>query len=218
MIDIGSNQTLKSFASKSVKYTGGMKMHIQNAVQNKMYKRSMFNINCSLSGINSQFSSCYAPNIIEVSITINADGIKGGVHDVFQKDEFLTPISTYFSSGLIHHILLPKKTLLINSVYSNDEDGKNIIVNDNGAIDNYQRTSFNHSKTYRVYFPHVSRGGTGDNAGGTSGFENVFNQKKLYSLSLSCQDKLYTLKATALSDASTFNIYDQTTLRSRSFI
>jgi hypothetical protein len=64
---------------------------------------------------------------------------------------------------------------LINSVYSNDEDGKNIIVNDNGTIDNYERTSFNRSRTYKVYFPRVSSGGTGDSEGGTAGFEDVFN-------------------------------------------
>ena len=57
-------------------FNSEMKMYVESASWSKMYKRSLFNIAANLDGINQWFSSCYAPNIFDVSITINSDGLK----------------------------------------------------------------------------------------------------------------------------------------------
>lgn len=196
----GENWTLKTYGSKTMRFNGEMSMYIENAVWSKMYKRSLFNISASLDGINSQFSSCYAPNVFDVSITLNAEGITGGVNGDFQITEFYEPIETFFSTSIISRILGPHDIMLVSSTTNTDDDGQTTLVNDNGVIDQYINKSFNSSKTYRVYFPTISSGGTGD---GGSNEENdiidVINQSKLYTISLSCQDKLYTVKATSLT-------------------
>ena len=53
--------------------------------------------------------------------------------------------------------------MLVSSTVSSDEDGQTTLVNDNGLIEVYRNTSYSQSKTYRVYFPQVRRGGSGDN-------------------------------------------------------
>lgn len=90
--------------------------------------------------------------------------------------------------------------MLISTVTNTDEDGENTIVNDKGYIETYQNTSYNSNKSYRVYFPRVYSGGNGDDGvDQKDDIIDVINWSKLYSISLSCQDKLYTLKATSLT-------------------
>ena len=197
----GSNQTLKNYNSKTISFND-MTMYVQNATWSKMYKRSMFNITANLEGINQQFASCTAPNIFDVSITLNADGLKFGPNGLFQKDEFYNIIANRFSVNVINKILSPRDMILIGSTVSSDEDGETTLVNDNGYIEVYNNTSYNLSNTYRVYFPRVTRGGSGDteiNQQNATSVKTILNWQKLYSISISCQDKLYTLKATSLS-------------------
>lgn len=198
---LGSNQTLKSYGSKTMTFNSEMDMNVESATQSKMYKRSMFNISASLDGINGQFSSRYSANIIDVSITLNAEGITGGTHGDFQIDEFYTHIETFFSSSIITRILSPKDIILIGTTSNTDDNGQTTIVNDNGYVEKYINKSFNRSKSYRVYFPRVQRAGSGDGgeADDTEDIKDVINQSKLYSISISCQDKLYTVKATSLT-------------------
>lgn len=197
---LGTNQTLKSFGSKTMKFNNDMSMYVESAAWSKMYKRSMFNISASLDGINAQFSSCYAPNIIDVSLTLNAEGITGGVNGDFQIDEFYNPMASFFSRSIIQRILNPKDMILVGYTRNSDNDGESTIVNDNGYVETYISKSFNINKSYRVYFPHVNTGGSGDSGpNDENDIIDVINQSKLYSISISCQDKLYSVKATALT-------------------
>jgi len=48
-----------------------------------MYKRSMFNLSAKLSGVEKYFSSCYSPNIFNVGITLNCEGLYMGENGDF---------------------------------------------------------------------------------------------------------------------------------------
>ena len=197
---LGSNQNLKSYGSKTIKFTADNTMHLQSASWTKMYKRSMFNISGKLSGIDKYFSSCYSQNILDVGITLNCEGLSIGKNGDFQKTELLKPIQSQFTSAIINRIFLPIDMVITSNTVSLDEDGETTLVNTDSTIDTYKKTFLNTSKQYKIYFPQVTRAGISDESvNQEDDIIDVINQNKLYSISLSCNDKIYTLNATSLT-------------------
>ena len=197
---LGNNQTLKTYGSKTIKFTDDNTMHLQNATQTKMYKRSMFNLSGKLSGIENYFSSCYSPNIFDVGITLNCEGLYMGENGDFQKTELLEPIQSWFTSAIISRIFYPSDLLITSKTISEDEDGETTLVNTDSTSDTYKKTFFNKSEQFKVYFPNASTAGkTDESVDQEEDIVDVINQNKLYSISLSCNDKIYTLNATALT-------------------
>jgi hypothetical protein len=80
---LGDNWSLKSYGSKTIKFTADNTLHLQNATWSKMYKRSMFNLSGKLSGVEKYFSSCYSPNILDIGITLNCEGLYMGENGDF---------------------------------------------------------------------------------------------------------------------------------------
>ena len=197
---VGENQNLKSYSSKNIKFTNDNSIYYQTASQVKMYKRSMFNIACQLSGIESYFSSEYSSNIINIGLTCNSEGLNIGNDANFQIDEFLLPINTQFDSKVITKIFNPYKMLIVSKTISDDIDGETTLVHTDSTIDTYKKTFYNISSQYKVYFPKNSRGGAGNKeVDQEDNMIDVINQSKLYSISISASDKTYTLNATSLT-------------------
>ena len=197
---LGDNWNLKSYGSKTVKFTGNTKMHLQSASQVKMYKRSMFNISGKLSGVDKFFSSCYSANIFDAGITLNCEGLYMGENGDFQKTELLEPIQNQFNASIIYRIFQPHDIINTSNTYTLDEDGETTLVNTDGSKDTYRKTFLNSNKQYKIYFPRITRGGISDESVNTDNdLIDVINQSKLYSISLSCNDKTYTLNATSLT-------------------
>lgn len=201
---LGENWTLKSYSSKSVKFTQSNYLNFKSGTQVKMYKRSLFNISGKLSGIEKYFSSCYSPNILDVGITLNCEGLSTDEGADFQKDELLEPIKSQFTSAIIGRIFLPVDILATSNTVSADEDGKMTLVNTDNQFDTYNKTFYNSNKQYKIYFPQRSKDGNyrkedGDGEVAKEDIIDVINQNKLYSISLSSNDKIYTLNATSLA-------------------
>lgn len=197
---LGENQNLKSYGSKVIKFNENTKMHLQSATQLKMYKRSLFNISGRLSGVDKFFSSCYSSNIFDAGITLNCEGLYMGENGDFQRTELLEPIQNQFTASIIYRIFQPYEIINVSNTYTLDEDGETTLVNADDNVDTYKKTFFNSNKQYKIYFPRITRAGITDEAIDTDNdLVDVINQSKLYSISLSCNDKIYTLNATSLT-------------------
>lgn len=196
---LGENQNLKSYGSKTVKFVGDNKMHLQSATQLKMYKRTLFNISGKLSGIDKYFTSCYSANIFDAAITLNCEGNIAGDDD-FQVKEFLDPLKSWLTSDIIYRIFQPYDLIPVSETITEDSDGETTLVHVDDNIDVYNKYFYNKSTQYKIYFPKVTRGGIDDESvDQNDDLVDVINQSKLYSVSISANDKIYTLNATSLT-------------------
>ena len=70
-----SDMVLRNTSKQTFSSSGASSYTITSLTYTKMGKRTQFNINYQVSGVQSYYASVYKPNIIESSVSIRGQGI-----------------------------------------------------------------------------------------------------------------------------------------------